>query len=98
MLRRLDRVPAPVAATGHTGWRPAGVDAVTMLTIYIVLLYGFPSSLSIAVLGSFGRPQFLWGLVLLGWWLLARLQPTQSIRSVPQPARIALGAFLVVCL
>lgn len=97
-LSRLRAMPAPVAARGHTGWRPAGVDAVTMLTIYIVLLYGFPSSLSISFLGSFGRPQFLWGLVLLGWWLLARLQPGQGVRSVPQPVRIALGALLVVCL
>lgn len=97
-LRPLATAPAPLAARGHTGWRPAGTDAVTMLTIYIVLLYGFPSSLSISFLGSFGRPQFLWGLVLLGWWLLARLQPTQSVRSVPQPVRIALGLFLVICL
>ncbi|MFS0866265.1 O-antigen ligase family protein [Microbacterium sp. 179-B 1A2 NHS] len=69
-----------------------------MLTVYIVLLYGFPSSLSIAVLGSFGRPQFLWGLVLLAWWLLARLQPVQSTRSVSQPVRVALGILLIACL
>jgi hypothetical protein len=90
---------APVAASRHNVARPGGADAVTMLTVYVILLYGFPSNLTIAFLASYGRPQFLWGLVLLMWWVLSRLQASNySIRPVAQPTRIALCVLLVVVL
>lgn len=98
-LRQLDFPAVPLRASGHNVFKPGGVDAVTMLTIYVVLLYAFPSSLAISLLGSYGRPQFLWGLVLLGWWILSRLQTSGlAVRAVSQPVRIALGVFIVICL
>jgi hypothetical protein len=76
-----------------------GADAVAMLTVYLVLLLGVPSTVTIAGLGAYGRPSFLWGLVLAGWWLVSRLQG-RGIDVVPvaQPIRHAFGAFLAVAL
>ncbi|MCC4908024.1 O-antigen ligase [Microbacterium sp. cx-59] len=88
----------PIAASRHSVSRRPGMDAVSMLTVYIVLLYGFPSNLALSFLGSYGRPQFLWGLVLLLWWVLSRFQPPTLPRSVSQPVRLALCVLLVVFL
>lgn len=90
----------PVSAERHIARSPwRGGDAVTMLTIYIVLLLAIPSSVSLGPLGSYGSPSLLFGLVLLAWWLFSRLQ-RRSIDVAPtaQPIRLAFGAFFVVVL
>ncbi|MFA4894845.1 MULTISPECIES: O-antigen ligase family protein [Actinomycetes] len=70
-----------------------------MLTIYLVLLVGFPSNLAISALGAYGRPQFLWGVVLFVWWAFSRLQTQRRpVEVVGQPVRVALGVFLVIVL
>jgi hypothetical protein len=70
-----------------------------MLTVYLVLLLAVPSNLTIGSLGSYGRPSLLFGLVLLAWWLLSRLQRQYGGRIGPrQPVRLAFGAFLVLVL
>lgn len=98
-IQRLEHAATPLPASAHNVWKPGGVDAVTMLTIYIVLLYAIPSNLSIAFLGSFGRPQFLWGIVLLVWWILSRVQASgYAVRATVQPVRLALGILIVICL
>jgi hypothetical protein len=98
-LRTLASPSSPLSASQHNVSRKAGVDAVTMLTVYVILLYGFPSNLSLSFLGSYGRPQFLWGLVLLAWWMLNRIQvPQFAARTVSQPVRVALCLLLVVLL
>ncbi|CAH0122841.1 O-antigen ligase domain-containing protein [Microbacterium sp. Bi121] len=92
---------SPIAADAHSALgRTAGVTAATTLTVYIVLLFAVPSSTSIAALGGLGRPAQLWGMFLLFWWLLSRLQARTpgQLRSVPQPVRYALVAFVVVAL
>jgi len=72
---------------------------VTMLTVYLVLLLAIPSGVEIIALGSLGRPSLIWGIVLLGWWAVARLQMRISdARSVFQPVRFAFVAFLVLVL
>ena len=93
-------VPAPVSARAHRGVRrKRGLSAVTMLTVYLVLLVAFPSNLTISALGSYGRPQFIWGLVLFVWWVFSRLQTQRrTIDVVGQPVRLALGVFLVIVL
>ena len=76
-----------------------GVDAVAMLTVYLVLLLAIPSGVVIDALGTLGRPSLLWGLVLLVWWTLARLQTRAYVaRPVSQPVRFAFVALLVVVL
>lgn len=89
----------PLPAVPERRARRRKVDAVTMLTVYLVLLFAVPSNLSIAALGAMGRPSVLWGLVLFGWWVLVRIQaPSFAVRPVFQPARVALSAILVVAL
>ncbi|UUT34496.1 O-antigen ligase family protein [Microbacterium elymi] len=70
-----------------------------MLTVYLVLLVAIPSSVSIAALGGLGRPSLLWGLILLFWWLLSKLQARTHVTvPVRQPLRFAFGALIVVVL
>ncbi|WP_158000095.1 O-antigen ligase family protein [Salinibacterium sp. PAMC 21357] len=79
--------------------RGRGVGAATMLTVYIVLLLAWPSFVTITRLGSLGRPSLIWGLFLLFWWVLSRLQARPSeVKSVPQPVRYAVVALVVVAL
>lgn len=90
----------PVAAGAHTAaGRRRGLDSVTMLTVYIVLLVGIPSGTTISGLGGLGRPSVLWGLLLLFWWVLVKLQTRQhDAPRVVQPMRYLFGAFVVVVL
>jgi hypothetical protein len=90
----------PVAADAHGALEHgSGMTAATMLTVYLVLLFAVPSYTTIAVLGSLGRPSLLWGLILLFWWVLSRLQAqTPDASPVRQPLRYALVALLVVVL
>lgn len=92
--------PRPVSAGAHTASRGgAGVDAATMLTIYIVLLVGIPSGTTISGLGGLGRPSLLWGLLLLFWWVLSRLQArAHDAQPVAQPVRYVFAAFVVIAL
>ena len=92
--------PAPLPASRHpvvpTSRR---VDPVVLLIIYLVLLLGVPSNTTIAALGSLGRPSLLWGLVLLVFWAVSRLQTKSvDVSGVAQPVRLAFGALLVVVL
>ena len=45
-----------------------------MLTVYLVLLLAIPSGVTITALGALGRPSMIWGLVLMAWWAVSRLQ------------------------
>ncbi|MDQ4214269.1 O-antigen ligase family protein [Microbacterium capsulatum] len=93
------RVRPVSAETRNFTVRHGGVSAATMLTVYLVLLVAIPSNVTISALGSLGRPSMLWGLVLLFWWLLSRLQARDlDARPVRQPLRWVFMAFLVVVL
>lgn len=72
-----------------------------MVTIYLVLLVAWPSYVTISALGSLGRPSLLWGLGMLLWWVLSRLQLSEAetpARPLLQPVRLAYGALVVVVL
>lgn len=76
-----------------------GVSAATMLTVYLVLLLGIPSNLTLAGLASLGRPSFLFGLILAFWWVLDQLQSSSpSSDRVWQPVRYAFLVFFVIVL
>jgi hypothetical protein len=77
--------------------RRRGIDAVTMLTVYLVLLLAIPSGVVISALGSLGRPSLVWGLVLLVWWAVFRLQQAASV-TISQPVRFAFVTLLVIVL
>ncbi|MER7798027.1 O-antigen ligase family protein [Microbacterium sp. NPDC096154] len=97
---RVDGLTRPVSASrGALARRPRTGTALTMVTVYIVLLFGIPSNLTFAALGSLGRPALLWGVLLLMWWVLARLQARAiDVTPAPQPVRWACVALLVVAL
>jgi hypothetical protein len=92
--------PEPLAAPARLGIRSRReVDAVMMLTVYLVLLLAIPSGVTITALGSLGRPSLIWGLVLMAWWMVFRLQAeTLDTRFVSQPVRFAFVAFTVIVL
>ncbi|ODT39599.1 MAG: hypothetical protein ABS62_12855 [Microbacterium sp. SCN 70-200] len=75
------------------------LDAAVLLTVYLVLLLGVPSNLRVAALGSIGRPSVLWGLVLIAFWIISRLQVrAHDVRPMRQPIRFAFLAFLIIAL
>ncbi len=88
------------AVAAHRGTKTRrGTDAVTMLTVYLVLLLAIPSGVVVTALGSLGSPSLMWGLVLLGWWTISRLQTRAfDLRPIPQPVRFAFSAFVVIVL
>lgn len=79
---------------------PAGRShALAMGTVYLVLLFGVPSSVRISALGSLGRPSFLWGLALFLWWVLWRLQARPGeLSGTVQPVKLAFWAWFAVVL
>ncbi|MCK6068068.1 MULTISPECIES: O-antigen ligase family protein [Microbacterium] len=93
-------IAPPVEAWRHRGFTaPRGVTATTMITVYLVLLFAVPSNVTLGPLGSVGRPALLWGILLLVWWVLSRLQQrTVDARPVWQPIRFAYAALVVVAL
>ena len=82
------------AAVGSFGW-----DAVSLITVYLVLLLAIPSNVTISSMGSFGRPALLWGLILFAYWALSRLQwRSVDVAPVGQPARVAFLVLLAIAL
>ncbi len=71
-----------------------GADAVTLLTMYLVLLVGLPSRLTLAPLGGVGSPAVIVGLVALALWVYAQVRrPFPSLQG-RQPVRSMLGVLL----
>lgn len=75
---------------------PAGIDGLTVLTVYLVLLCAVPSSLTISALGGAGRPAFLWALAATVWWGWYQLQRRTPTGAGPQYVRRALFVFLAL--
>ncbi|MDH3704737.1 MAG: O-antigen ligase family protein [Acidimicrobiia bacterium] len=80
--------------TRLTGWRP---DAVSVLTVYAVLLFCLPARLVVPSMGAAGRPADLFGLVLLAWWVLYGLVPGGFPRKA-SPLTVVLWARFAVIL
>ncbi|MCC3282360.1 MULTISPECIES: O-antigen ligase family protein [Arthrobacter] len=88
----IDAQPAYAGAAdnraGTTG------DAVSFLTVYLILTVVLPSYLAITALGSLGRPSTLWGLLGLFWWVFERLRRTTAVPHGSKAVRWALLLFL----
>ena len=69
-------------------------DAVTVLTVFIILLFAIPSGLVIGPLGGAGRPSMLVGMTAAWWWFHARLLPSGGVATGLQPVRWAMYAFV----
>lgn len=89
----------PVESDAWPDGSPAGssIDAASALSVHLVLLLVVPSNLTLAGMGAYGRPSLLWGLLLLLWWLLWRLQEREAVPDRPtQPVRVAFLCLVVV--
>ena len=76
-----------------------GLNAVSMLTVYLFLLLAIPSSAVITALGSLGRPSTIWGILMLLWWVIAKLQSRDAgLHPVRQPVRFIFLVFIIVAL
>jgi O-antigen ligase len=70
-----------------------GFDAVSVLTVFLVLTCAVPSYQSLPALGSLGRPMHVWALFCLLWWMWVRLQRPDPLLSGSRSVRTALLAF-----
>ncbi|MEX5631243.1 O-antigen ligase family protein [Parafrankia sp. FMc2] len=91
---------APGAGLAPPGWagRLAGLDAVSLLTVFVFLLLGLSAQLVIGSLGSAATPANLLGLIGLLIWLGGRLHPALGLEQAPNPTRTAGLMFVVVVL
>ena len=84
--------PKPMLSSGGRGRSRHGgrrIDAVTLLTVYLVLLLGLPSTLKIAALRGVGSPATLFGVVMAGVWIYWQVQRVAPTRAGSQPVRFA---------
>jgi len=69
-------------------------DAVSFLTIYLILTLAVPSYLTIEALGAIGRPSTLWGVLGLSWWAFERLRRSTPLAGGSPVVRAVLLLFL----
>ena len=69
------------------------VDAVTLLTCYLVLLMAIPSTLTVGSFGAAGAPAALFAVIALAWYLLSRQHPGLGMARGRQPIRVAVVCF-----
>jgi O-antigen ligase len=69
-------------------------DAVTLVTLWLILLFGLPERMVLPPLGAAGAPQAILGLVMLGLWIASHVVPTLMPARGVQPIRQAFVVFL----
>jgi polysaccharide biosynthesis protein PslJ len=90
--------PAPTApGRVTTAGKPAGhrIDAVTILTIWVILLIGIPAALVVEPLGAVGGPATIFAAVVLIIYLVTWLHPALAPAKGRQPVRAA--AIVLTC-
>ncbi|ACZ31711.1 O-antigen polymerase [Xylanimonas cellulosilytica DSM 15894] len=73
-------------------------DALSVLTLWMVSLYIFPSEATISAVQSLGRPSTILGLACLLWWVLHTTLRSRPEARPHQPVRIAVVVFVLVVL
>lgn len=74
------------------------IDAVGVLTLFLVVLFVVPGPLIFKPLGSAGTPANLFGLALLFWWVVAKVGTGLGVDRRHQPVRVALLIYLLAIL
>ena len=70
------------------------MDAVSLLTLYLVLTFAIPAKLVIGPLGGAGSPAQVLGLLMAIWWVLQRMTAGEPATRIRQPVRIAMLLFV----
>src|SRR5262249_50929484 len=65
--------------------RQRKADAVTLLTVYLFLLFAIPAPLVLAPLGGAGGPATIFAALLLGCYLLTLIHPALPLDPGPPP-------------
>lgn len=73
-------------------------DAVTLLTVYLALLFVLPAPLVIAPMGAVGSPALIAGIGLAGLWAAAKVTPESGLDRGWQPIRVAVVIYAGVML
>lgn len=87
-------MPATLHGRGEQPRGSRRFDAVSWLTIYLVVLYAIPARLIIAPLGSAGAVSMLVGLASFGLWIVSHIGAGRRTRMHSEPVRMALVAFM----
>ena len=74
------------------------VDATSVATLYVLLLFLVPSRLVVRPVGGTGTPANLLALGALLWWATARLVPGLGVARGRQPVRAGLAPLVLVVL
>jgi hypothetical protein len=84
-----DLEPSAIAERTYRTRRPLSyIDSTTMLVLLVCTLMLLPSRLVVPGLTDFGRPAVMVSMLLVAWWLAARLHPRLTMTG-PQPIRWA---------
>ena len=75
--------------------RASSVDAVTLLSVFILALFAIPSELIVGPLGVAGTPAEILGVCLFAGWLVTFASNPSLIRGVKQPVRWLLWVFVI---
>lgn len=78
--------------------RRGGVDATTLLTAYLALLWFIPSPMVVPALGSAGSPANMLGVAIFMMWAWFTVRRNEPMGGGVQPVRVALLGLLVVML
>lgn len=93
-------VPTSTATAGSTSFHDRSptvrIDAVSVVTVYLVLLFAVPSRLVFPAIGSTATPAAIVGLVAFSWWAAGRILPGIGGATGRQPVRTALLTFCLV--
>jgi len=75
-----------------------GADAVTLLTVYVVLLFAVPSRLVFAPLGGAGTPALMIGVGAALWWIWYHLHRSERLLGSSSPVRRTIWFFCLAVL
>jgi len=74
------------------------IDAVSALTLFLIISFCIPAPLIFNPVGGSGTPGNLLGIAFLFWWVLAKLGSGLGVARGRQPIRIALFFLLLTVL
>jgi O-antigen ligase len=94
----VDLEPALVdSAIYSTRRRRSPLDASSLLSLLVMLLFIIPVDIVVPQLTALGRPALMLGMVLAVGWLVMKLHPRLTVRG-PQPMRWVAVIYLVAVL